>query len=90
MGCPVRKRTAYLLAIDEARAVFVRFTRMRPEFGFNRAEQSRKLKPCAGAKFNCRQWFHKFSFVSDRDHRGHAWRTAPKKAAASPATGTSE
>lgn len=64
--------------------------RNREQFGGCRKGNGKKPHPFAVIELNLRQRFHKSSFVCDRDHRGHARRTAPQKAAASPATGTSE
>jgi hypothetical protein len=74
--------SAALLPVGSAARVFAfnergTFTlrvdvRERKQLASYRADNGKKPKPSGATKFNFRQWFHKSSFVCDRDHRGHA------------------
>ncbi len=82
-------RAAQPLAACESRALPCRDLRNVDQLGGDRAGDGDCAKPFAAAEIDIRQWFHKCSFVSDRDRRGHARRVfAPQEAAASPATAT--
>ena len=63
---------ARVFAFNERGAFAFGIVRERKQLASNRASNGKKPKPSGATKFNFRQWFHKFSFVCDRDHRGHA------------------
>src|ERR1700733_7019475 len=64
--------------------------RKRPRRGGGDAGQQQDAEPVAGLKLDCRQWFHKSSLVSAATLAAMRGRPAPKEAAASLATATSE
>ena len=69
------RSTPRQFAFDERGTLAFGIVREREQLASNRAGNGEKSKPCAATQFDFSQWFHKSSFVGDRDHRGHAPET---------------